>query len=272
MILETILSFIVVLIALILVIGIININYLLDFIMQKENRQKLYNVWLLGLFATLIHSSAHIEEALLDNIVLYPTLEIGSLVIAFAAMFTLYKNTLSFYTFEETKSRLVTMHKEAEEKYRMLFENSLDGIYRSTPAGKFIDVNPALVKMLGYESKEELLSVNISKDIYASEGERPTKDERGASHVNRVKKKDGTFIWIESSSRGVSNHSGNVIYEGIVRDITARIRTEEKLQKKIEELEKWQRLTAGRELKMVELKKEIKNLKNKREKKDQPPS
>ena len=62
--------------------------------------------------------------------------------------------------------------KASEERYRSIFENSLDGIYRSTPEGRFIDVNPAFVKMLGYESKEELLLISISKDLYFSESDR----------------------------------------------------------------------------------------------------
>ncbi|MFQ5975651.1 MAG: PAS domain S-box protein, partial [Candidatus Hydrothermarchaeales archaeon] len=84
--------------------------------------------------------------------------------------------------------------KESEERYRRLFENSLDGMYRSALGGRFIDINPALVKMLGYENKEDLLSVNIPKDIYLSESDRPTKDNRNTVRVNQLRKKDGTLI------------------------------------------------------------------------------
>ena len=52
------------------------------------------------------------------------------------------------------------------EKCKNLFDKSIDGIYKSTPDGKFIDMNKALVKMLGYNSKEELLGINIKTQLY----------------------------------------------------------------------------------------------------------
>jgi PAS domain S-box-containing protein len=270
MLLETLLSYIIVLLALTLIIGVINIYYFLDYVLQKENRKKIFKVWLLGLFGLVVHSTGHTTEVMLESTKIPAILEMASLMIAVVAVITLARSTLSFHTIQMTKRRLETARTEAEEGYRMLFENSLDGIYRSTAGGKFIDVNPALVKMFGYESREELLSVDIPHDVYTSEADRPTKDERGTVHLNRVRRKDGTQIWIESSSRVISNHNGSSVYEGIVRDITDRIRTEEKLQKKIDELEKWQRLTTGREIKMTELKKEIKELKKRLEKYEKP--
>ena len=68
--------------------------------------------------------------------------------------------------------------KKSEEKYRYLFENSTDGIYISTPKGRYIDANSALVDMLGYESKKELLDVDIPSKIYVSEQERPEPSKR----------------------------------------------------------------------------------------------
>ncbi|MCJ7473412.1 MAG: PAS domain S-box protein, partial [Actinobacteria bacterium] len=62
--------------------------------------------------------------------------------------------------------------RRSEEKFRKIFENSLDGIYQSTVKGKYIDANNALVEMLGYSDKKELISKNIRKDIYYSEKER----------------------------------------------------------------------------------------------------
>lgn len=65
------------------------------------------------------------------------------------------------------------LFKKSEEHYRSFFENSLDGMYKSTLDGKYIDANLALVKMLGYKSKEKLLSVNIPNQIYASKKRSP---------------------------------------------------------------------------------------------------
>jgi PAS domain S-box-containing protein len=121
--------------------------------------------------------------------------------------------------------------KISEEKYRSIFDNSLDGIYRSTPEGRFIDVNPALVKMLGYESKEELLSIYIPKDLYFSESDRPTSTERNRIFLTRFKRKDGAAIRVEVNSRAFFDKERNAIYhEGIVRDTTRRDGLEKRLR------------------------------------------
>lgn len=121
--------------------------------------------------------------------------------------------------------------KESEERYRRLFMDSLDGIYTSTPDGRFIDVNPAMVKMLGYNTREELLSINIPEDLYLSRTDRPNPDERNRTFIARLKKKDGTEIWVETSSRVVFDEKGSpMYYEGIVRDITERKRQEERIK------------------------------------------
>ncbi|RZB30022.1 MAG: hypothetical protein SRB1_02302 [Desulfobacteraceae bacterium Eth-SRB1] len=120
--------------------------------------------------------------------------------------------------------------KASEKKYRSIFENSLDGIYRSTPEGRFIDVNPAFVKMLGYESKEELLSISISKDLYFSESDRLASTERDKMFRTRFKRKNGAEIWVEVNSRAFFDKKRGAIYhEGIVRDTTRRNDMEKRL-------------------------------------------
>ena len=109
----------------------------------------------------------------------------------------------------------------SEERYRSLFENSLDGIYRTTLGGKYIDVNPALVKMLGYSRKDELLKIDIPTQLYFRKEDRPGPDQRNRIFETRLKKKDGYVISVEISSRVVIGKDGKpVCYEGIVRDIT----------------------------------------------------
>jgi len=121
--------------------------------------------------------------------------------------------------------------KESEQRYRTLFENSVDGVYISTPEGKFIYVNPALVKMLGYESQEDLLSINIKKDLYFAESERPSPSERNKPITTRLRKKDGTEIWVEIHSRVIFDDSGKaILYQGITRDITERRQAEKLIQ------------------------------------------
>ena len=121
------------------------------------------------------------------------------------------------------------LSKKNEEHYESLFENSLDGIYKSTIDGNYIDVNPALSKMLGYDNKEELLSLNIPNQIYVSKKYSPSPKERNKLFETQLKKKDGTTIWVEISSRVIYYKKKPVYYEGIVRNITGRKKAEEKI-------------------------------------------
>lgn len=120
--------------------------------------------------------------------------------------------------------------KKSEEKYRYLFKNSIDGIYISTPKGRYIDVNTALVDMLGYENKEELLDVDIPNKLYVSKQERPEPSKRDGMFGANLRKKDGTIITVEISSNVIYETDKPKYYQGIVRDVTIRKKTEKKLQ------------------------------------------
>ncbi|NQT66808.1 MAG: PAS domain S-box protein, partial [Actinobacteria bacterium] len=124
--------------------------------------------------------------------------------------------------------------KESEERYRSLFENSLDGIYRTTLRGKYIDVNPALVKMLEYVSRDELLTIDIPTQLYFRKEDRPGPKQRNRIFETRLKKRDGSAISVEINSGVICRDGKPVHYEGIVRDITER----KKLINEIKESEK----------------------------------
>ncbi len=117
-----------------------------------------------------------------------------------------------------------------EEKYRSLFERSLDGIYESTIDGRYIDANPALTRMLGYDSKEELFRIDIPTQLYASKDDRPEISKRDRIFETKLKKKDKSIINVEISSMVVYKNDKPAFYEGIVRDITSRKRIEEQLK------------------------------------------
>jgi len=119
---------------------------------------------------------------------------------------------------------------QSEIKYYSLFHNSLDGIYISTMDGKYIDANPALIKILGYNNKKELLSINIPKQLYVSEKDRPPPDKRTRPFETRLKKKNGTIIWVEISSKVIYDGDKPIFYQGIVRDITKRKEAEEEIK------------------------------------------
>ena len=93
--------------------------------------------------------------------------------------------TISSYETMESKLKKLSnlqkkteeLFKKSEEYYKSFFENSIDGIYKSTLDGNYIDANPALVKMLGYDNKEELFSMNIPEQLYVSKKYRPSPNE-----------------------------------------------------------------------------------------------
>ena len=116
--------------------------------------------------------------------------------------------------------------RESEARYRTLFDRMMDGIYRSTPGGKFVDVNPAMVNMFGYDSREEMLEVDIKKELYFAPEERGSHildTGREETEVYRMRRKDGSEIWVEDHGYYIHNDQGEVIYHaGMLRDVTER--------------------------------------------------
>lgn len=137
---------------------------------------------------------------------------------------------------KDTIKQPVEKH-ENRDLYRSLFENIHDGIYQSTIDGKIITANPALVRILGYESEEELKKLNIGKDIYVQSAERDSylkqmEEKRRLKDVELVlKKKDGSHIIALENSHAVCNDKGDILYyEGTLTEITARKQAEEALR------------------------------------------
>ncbi|MBI1749992.1 MAG: PAS domain S-box protein [Acidobacteria bacterium] len=117
----------------------------------------------------------------------------------------------------------------SEARYRELFENSTLGIFRSSPEGAFLDVNPALVAMLGYASKEELLPLSIPNDVYADPADRErlfkryAETGRFAGAEVQWKRKDGKLISVLLSARMVRDPGGQLTaLECFVEDVTER--------------------------------------------------
>ena len=123
------------------------------------------------------------------------------------------------------------------ERYRQLVEQSPDGIYRSTPEGKLRMVNKTFVKLLGYDSKQEVMKLDIARDIYFSSGNRSVvktafkKGMDAETFVVRLKKKNGQNLWVEVHVQKIYDKNGKVAYyEGVIRDITERKETEQQLK------------------------------------------
>ena len=133
----------------------------------------------------------------------------------------------------------------AEENYRSIFENALEGIFQSSSEGRFISVNPALARIYGYDSPQEMIEsiTSISEQLYV-DPEKRTEFKALLKQQDTVKDfeyrcycKDGSIIWTEIDARVVKDSSGQVLYyEGIVQDITERKRREDELRRQLEEL------------------------------------
>ncbi|MGP8069614.1 MAG: PAS domain S-box protein [Candidatus Bathyarchaeia archaeon] len=120
-----------------------------------------------------------------------------------------------------------------------LFDRTLDGVYLSTHEGRFVAVNPALVKMFGYSSKEEMLQIkDIKTALYFSPEERGTHiPDSGQEEVEvyRVRRKDGSEIWVEDHGSYIHGTTGRVLYhQGLLRDVTERIQRERALRESTE--------------------------------------
>jgi diguanylate cyclase (GGDEF)-like protein/PAS domain S-box-containing protein len=130
------------------------------------------------------------------------------------------------YATERTHTLLAL--KASEQRYRELFQNVTAGVFQTTSDGKFMAANPALVRMLGYDSEDELLELDVPRDVYMHPGQREdwvrsmqeSGEVRNAELV--LKRKDGSKIVVLENSRAVRAADGQVLfYEGTLTDITA---------------------------------------------------
>ncbi|MEI6530868.1 MAG: PAS domain S-box protein [bacterium] len=132
------------------------------------------------------------------------------------------------------RKRAEDAHRESERQYRQLIETMQDGVYRSSHEGRFLEVNPAMVKILGYDTVDELLAIDIPSQLYFALEDRQSaalKEKLEEMGVFRLRKKDGSEVWVEDHGRHVVAEDGTVLYhEGILRDITERRRAEEELR------------------------------------------
>lgn len=135
----------------------------------------------------------------------------------------------------------ITERKEAEEKYRAIFENAIEGIYQSTPEGRYITVNPAFARILGYESPEEIIRVcqDIGRQAYVNLEDRERFKRlmatdgvvKGLEHEAR--RKDGSVVWVSLNGRAIRNADGAIVlYEGTIEDISARKSAEHAVRQK----------------------------------------
>jgi PAS domain S-box-containing protein len=136
-------------------------------------------------------------------------------------------------------ARDITGHREKEQRFTQLFESLEEGVYISTPEGKLLEVNPALVSILGYDSKEDLLNLppeQLSVDARAEPvlGRTGSQSGRTRTRELRLKRKDGGVAVCVDTSTGVMEEGRLVRYQGTLVDVTEKRALERQLRRQEE--------------------------------------
>ncbi|KVT99589.1 hypothetical protein WK59_25635 [Burkholderia ubonensis] len=134
---------------------------------------------------------------------------------------------------------------ESEQKYRRIFENAIEGIFLLSRDGRLCDVNPAMVRLLGYQFADEIVSADLTNDVPSVFSAQQTRDLFGVADAQggivglemHLYKRDGKSIWVELNARIVANAHGEPVHiEGMLADITARRRADERLRQHRDQL------------------------------------
>lgn len=149
------------------------------------------------------------------------------------------KNKMTVFFRDVTESKKAEMAlKESEIRYRTIFENSEEGIYQSTAEGRYIQVNPALARMLGFDSPESVINeVTDISTFYVNPDDRKKlkkylekKDVMKDYHVE-IFLKNGQKAWVSITEKAIRDENGKILYfEGIARDITRKKKIEDNLK------------------------------------------
>ena len=134
--------------------------------------------------------------------------------------------------------RLLQQAQDAERRFRAIFENAVEGFFQSTPEGRFLQVNPAVARMFGYDSPQQMIAeiTDVERQLYVDPERRAVfqrllgehGEVRGFEIQDRTR--DGRIIWVSEHARAVRDVAGRLLYyEGTVQDITQRKQAEERL-------------------------------------------
>ncbi|NQE36831.1 response regulator [Microcoleus asticus] len=136
--------------------------------------------------------------------------------------------------------------RKAETKYRSIFENAVEGIFQTTPNGRYLSANPALARIYGYESSTQMLAelANLNRQLYVDPKRRAEfiaqlgVRRQISKFESQIYRRDGSTIWISENARSMCDESGSVLYyEGTVQDITDRKQAESAMQSALEAAE-----------------------------------
>lgn len=197
---------------------------------------------LLAVIFVLVIATGFLLRILLTR----PLDHLGSIVNAYAAgRYDLSAHDMPFSEFQPLVDVLgemggkinsqMTELRDAEKKYRSIFENAVEGIFQTTPAGRFLRANPSMARMLGYDSPEELIVsiADIGRQLYVDPARREEflhmmrEGKTVAAFQVEFCRKDKSTIWASIHARPLFNEDGElVLTEGIAEDITEHRRAE----------------------------------------------
>jgi len=170
---------------------------------------------------------------------------------------------------EDKRKKAEAQLKESEKKYRNIYDNALEGMYQISLEGEIIHLNDAMAKLIGFKSSQDLLDSNITswRQIWLYENMQNEylalieKQEVVFEFESQCRRQDGELFWMSTNTRIVRDKMGNKLYyEGFSLDVTKRKENELLIKEKLEKLQWHYDVAINRELKMVELKKEINSL------------
>jgi PAS domain S-box-containing protein len=159
----------------------------------------------------------------------------------------------SFNSMTDLVTKELLNRKQAEDRYRNIFENAIEGIFQSTRNGHFLHVNPALARMYGFDSPQELMATitNIEEQMYVHPPDRTRlrelMEDQGfvSNFETQLFRRDKSVVWISMNARVVSDPNGeSLYYEGTVEDISERKKAEEEKLKLESQLRQGQKMEA----------------------------
>jgi len=149
------------------------------------------------------------------------------------------------------RRRAEAARRAAEAKYRSIFEHAVEGIFQTTPDGRYLSANPALARIYGYDSPDELIGrlTDIAGQLYVDPARRTAfrrlleEEDVVREFESEIYRRDGSTTWIAENARAVRDANGRLrYYEGTVVDISARKHAEEAQRRVIDELARTNRL------------------------------
>lgn len=148
-------------------------------------------------------------------------------------------------------NRELTERNLAEKRYRSIFENSISGIFQTTSEGRYLNVNPSMARIYGYDSPADMIEsvTDIASQIYVDRRNRAAllqRLESGEKVINfeaQNRRKDGDIIWVSTNMQAIRDENGDLLYyEGILDDITQRKKMEAENRQVREELQQFRLL------------------------------